>query len=164
MTRWENNFLEIYEFVVENEIDSFYASEIAEDVDMTSPGKIGRSMYNVLDEYDLPISMARESPGDPRLYTVEEFWEFSEVEELLETEGELDKKSALINDVKEGLSSLEDQNYTDTELNQFLHEVASKYYSNFSKQVENVGKAKKRLQEEGLLKGNAHDGYYVVGD
>jgi len=164
MTKWEDNFLEIYEFVAENEIDEFYASEISEEVGMNSPGKIGRSMYNVLDEYDLPISMERERPADPRLYIVEEFWELSEVEELLETEGEIDKKSALISEAKERLSSLEDQIYTDTELNQFLHETASKYYTDFSSRVEGVGKAKKRLQEEGLLKGNTHDGYRVVSD
>ena len=154
----EENFLEVYQTVLDQNLTEFYASELEPEMD-TSAGNIGRTIYRILDKYDLPIQVERESPSDPSLFKLEEELEYSEIEEMLDSaepnESQLDK---MFKEAKNHLSGL----YEDQELNSLLREVAENYYDNLGDRLQNMGRLKQKLQEEGEIKGNTIDGWRSV--
>lgn len=153
----EDNFLDIYRVILEEDLDEFYAHEIEPEVEGNS-GNIGRTMYRIVEEYDLPIEIDRESPVDPSLFKVEEQIPFSEVEELLDTGEEKNQLDLMFKEAKNRLNGI----YEDQELNSVLREIAENYYDNLGDRLQNMSRVKKRLQEEGVIAGDTVDGWRAL--
>lgn len=153
----EDNFLDIYRVILEEDLDEFYAHQIEPEVECNS-GNIGRTMYRIVEEYDLPIEIDRESPVDPSLFKVEERIPFSEVEELLDTGEEKNQLDLMFKEAKNRLNGI----YEDQELNSVLREIAENYYDNLGDRLQNMSRVKKRLQEEGVIAGDTVDGWRAL--
>lgn len=151
----EENFLEIYETVVEQDIEKFYAADIKSDVSL-NPGNIGRTIYRIADKYNLPIEIQRENPAEPSLFIFTEIPDYSEIEEMLEITEE-DEEEPL----DKAIRRLSESTYTEDELVNTLKDVAEEYYQSISKQLETSAKLKDQLKEEGLIIGNSIDGWTV---
>jgi hypothetical protein len=150
----EDNFLDIYRVILEEDLDEFYAKEIESELEWNS-GNIGRTMYRIVEEYDVPIGIDRESPTDASLFKVEEQMPYSDVEELLDTGEDKNQIDLMFKEAKNRLNGI----YEDQELNLVLREVAENYYDNLGDRLQNMSRVKQRLQEEGEISGDTIDGW-----
>ncbi|EHK02525.1 hypothetical protein HRED_04138 [Candidatus Haloredivivus sp. G17] len=96
----EDNFLDIYRVILQEELEEFYAKEIESELEWNA-GNIGRTMYRIVEEYDMPIVIDRESPTDASLFKVEEQMPYSDVEELLDTGEDKNQIDLMFKEAKE---------------------------------------------------------------
>lgn len=152
----EEKFLEIYEVVLDQGLEEFYSTDIATHTEINA-GNVGRTIYRINEEYDLPIEIERERPSDPSLFIVNDFIDYSEVEALLSQEVEKDEEM-LFDEAREKLS---DRRYSDADLNSVLKQTTEDYFNSFSNQIQAVAELKQQFEEEGLITGNTIDGWTV---
>jgi hypothetical protein len=150
----EDNFLDIYRVILQEELEEFYAKEIESELEWNA-GNIGRTVYRIVEEYDMPIVIDRESPADASLFKVEEQMPYSDVEELLDTGEDKNQIDLMFKEAKNRLNGI----YEDQELNSVLREVAENYYDNLGDRLQNMSRVKQRLQEEGEISGDTIDGW-----
>ncbi|MFO7794164.1 MAG: hypothetical protein R6V35_04280 [Candidatus Nanohaloarchaea archaeon] len=154
---FEEKFLEIYRVLVDEDLGEFYSSDIAPEVDFEA-GTVGKAVYNVIENYDLPIDADRESPGSPSLFIIEEFLPYSEVESMLDTsKEERHTWEAIFNDVRDRLEG----KYENTELNKVLRAAAEDYYDNNGDRFQGRAKVKSKLEQKGIIEGDTVDGWKV---
>ena len=158
----ERNFLDIYEVILENDLENFHSGDVAQFLEIGS-GAVGRTIYFASNNYDIPINIIRESPGDPSEFIVEDTPSYDEIERLLDTSEEQDEN---VQDIvrREALEELDRQEYTDSELNTALREIASEYLTQFGKRIEVVGKVKQDLLDENIIEGGTIEGWTFYGD
>jgi len=158
---FEKTFLEIYEVVLENDFEEFHSADVSKATELDS-GNIGRALRTVIDEYDIPLTYERESPIDPLCFIVEDAIDYEEIEGLLSFESEPENpKEALLRDVKE---KLENEQYSDLELDYLLKNCAAKYYKQSPSQLRKVAETKKTLEEQGVISGDYIRGWRVEAD
>ena len=154
---FEEKFLEIYQVAVDEDIDEFYSSDIAPEVDFEA-GTVGKAVYSVIEDYDLPIDAERESPVSPSLFIIEEFLPYSEVESMLDTsKQEKHTWESIFYDVRDRLEG----RYENSELNKVLGDAAEDYYDNIGDRFQGRAKVKSKLEEKGIIEGNTLDGWKV---
>lgn len=159
----ENNFLHIYEVVLEQGFEEFYSSDVSEHMHL-EPGNVGNTVHRTLEKYELPIEIERDRPQDASLFIVEERLDYSEVEEMLDPD-----PADLVADTEESakedaLERLDNRQYTEPELLSVLGEAVGKYYDSDPKKHEIIGRLKGELIDEGVLKGSMIDGWTVTGE
>ena len=159
----ENNFLDIYEVVLDEGFEEFYSSDLDDYMDL-KPGSIGNILYRTIDKYDIPLSIEREAPADPSLFVVEERLSYDELERILDPDPSdlvVDEEQAAMKDT---LEKLENRQYTDPELLVILGEAVEKYYDRMTKKHEIIGQIKQELIDEEVIVGSMRNGWSVKGD
>ena len=154
---FEQKFLEIYSVLVDEGLDEFYSSDIAPEVNFEA-GAVGKAVYDVIENYDVPMDVERQSPAEPSVFTVEEFLPYSEIESMLDTSESYDNTwERLFDDVRNRL----DGSYEDSDLDQILRDTAENYYDNFGDRMQGIVKVKTKLQEKEIIEGDTIDGWTV---
>lgn len=154
----EESFLEVYQVVLQQDLTEFYASDLEPEMDKDA-GNIGRTIYRVLEDYDLPIEIERDSPANPSLFKLQKQVPYSEIEEILNPQKEdRNQVEMMFEEARKRLNGI----YDDQELNELLRDIAENYYDNLGDRLQNMGRVKQRLQEEGEIKGNTMDGWRSV--
>ena len=149
---WESRFIEVYQEAVASDQDSLNAVDLA-NLTGQDPQIIGRDIYRLKQKYgeDLPVEIERDSPVDPSEYHFNGAMGLDELKDVLESDGPVDKKERLLDDVVEELNSRE---YSEAELNTIISSLAQKYYDRIIHRAEASREVKEKLEEEEVLDKN----------
>lgn len=154
----EQNFLDIYRVVLDQGLEEFYSSDVSEQAGL-NPGTVGRTLYGIVETYDVPITVERESPGAASCFSLDERMGFEEMEEVLENE---DSQGDELPDPDDVAERLDEGHYTDNELNSELYGLFQDRFKNIGSRVSAVAEVKEELEGD-VINGNSIDGW-TVGD